>query len=303
MHVDGEVADPVATLAPALQQMDDLLVLWVAAQVVVEDDLAEGGQHVELPAEVRAGHLVVDVVHAAPARQPLDRCDVALGPVVEHVLHAQATQIVALDLAAGAGDDLHALVLSQLDDRRPDTSGRPADVESLAGGGLDDLLEQSPGDEVVEGSRRRVEVHTFGQRADVVLGDCHIVGVGAVDRHVEHMHRLPDREPRHAGPQSFDDPGRLVSHGDGERGGEPLAAPGTDPPVGLADSGGLGLDQQLARSGHGLREVDVLQDFRTTELLEHHCLHCTPPQTRSWIGTAARAFAKRSRVAVSRVRH
>ena len=71
VHVDGEVPDPVAALAAALEDVDDLLVLGIAAQVVVEDDLPVGGQHVELAAEGRTGHLVVDVVHASAAGEPL----------------------------------------------------------------------------------------------------------------------------------------------------------------------------------------------------------------------------------------
>ena len=40
MDVDREIPDTVAALTPALEDMDDVLVFGIAAEKVVEDDLA-----------------------------------------------------------------------------------------------------------------------------------------------------------------------------------------------------------------------------------------------------------------------
>ena len=194
--------------------------------------------------------------------------------VVDDLVGAEAAHIVDVRCAAG-GDDAGADIFGELNGETGNAAGAALDQDRLAALQFQRVFDRIDRGQSGKRQRRGVDMRKpLRLLGDEGGRDCDLLAIGAFLAGAEHAEHRVAHLQIGAVADRADNAGKIAA-GDLRKFdiGMSRIFAGAKLPVGGVDGRGMDVDHHLARAGHGIRQVAVLQHFRAAEFLDVSRFH------------------------------
>lgn len=242
-----------------------------ARQRVERDNHAERRQHPQVVGEIRPDKLVENQIDPTTVRQFQNPVGDVAGGIIHGMRRPETGGKGAFGGRARACDHLDPLQPAQIDHRGADPAGGAVDVHRSDVRAACRFAQQAPRNRIIRNAHGGIEIDCAGQRRDDIGGHGIEFGMAAAAG-PEHQHCLAEGKMADAGADADHIAGHFIADNCRQL-RHPFIDPRPQQHVGLADAEGMRLDQDLAGSGHGIGQVDVIQDIGAARFRELYRLH------------------------------